>query len=973
MTTKKMACRLTVVALLVSQPLIGFALTLAYPKPNDGERLSDYLIRQKLTGHDFLFGMVLQTPATLTQQQTRHRLLRLALSDVPNELQIKGVDPKVRQRLVDFVSRNQPTGRVVLPSADARWLQVNPDRDPVLSSEDRLFLADRPETVGVLRSDGKICQVQHLADVEALDYVKACEEKPEVYIEGYLIQPDGRIEQIQVGAWNRAAQSLPAPGAWVWMPAIGDQWPKDFSWLLSRFLAAQGPFTEDMDSLAPTMKVKITKKLTNISKRSRDAVISAGDWGITGLLQTPTARLPKAGYASIGFSKVEPYTHLNVMLSPFDWLEFGFRYTDIGDALYGPQIAGNQSYKDKSIEAKFRLFEESRFIPQVAVGLRDIGGTGLFSGEYAVANKRFGDFDLSLGLGWSYLGARGNLKNPLGLIHDGFNTRPSGFTGFGGTFAFKNYFRGPTALFGGVQYHTPWDKWKLKIEYDGNDYQSEPFSKRRTVNSPINFAAVYSLGKGSFLTLGVERGNTAVLGLTFGSDYSKFDTPKVNDPRKTDLLSIAPVFEGNVFQANWEKINLQLYNQVGWRLLGADRRQNEIRLMMTDVGGEFLDQRIERANRILHAELPAEIDEFTYVLGQRGVELTEVTVKRKSWAARHLSYVPPEHGLQGSPHDLLAAYRMNALQLESEVHKPANYETRKTPKPLSNDEPIVRGGEPKVLWGTGISYSQMIGGPDGFVIYGVSAYAETEVRIRPDTWIFGGLNLNILDNYAGFVYDAPSLLPRVRTNIREYKTSSRVTMPVLQINHMRQFSDHWLGLAYAGYLEYSYAGVGGEVLYRPDASRWAMGLDVNKVQQRDFDQRWGLRDYKVDTGHATLYWDTGWNNVNAKISVGQYLAGDKGVTVDLSRRFNNGVEMGVFATKTNVSAQQFGEGSFDKGIYLTIPFDVLLTKSTGGSANFIWNPLTRDGGAKLKRSVPLFELTRLRDPAGWRSRSTLSQ
>ena len=43
------------------------------------------------------------------------------------------------------------------------------------------------------------------------------------------------------------------------------------------------------------------------------------------------------------------------------------------------------------------------------------------------------------------------------------------------------------------------------------------------------------------------------------------------------------------------------------------------------------------------------------------------------------------------------------------------------------------------------------------------------------------------------------------------------------------------------------------------------------------------------------------------------LAGDKGVTLDLSRRFKSGFTMGVFATKTNLSAEEFGEGSFDKG------------------------------------------------------------
>ena len=94
--------------------------------------------------------------------------------------------------------------------------------------------------------------------------------------------------------------------------------------------------------------------------------------------------------------------------------------------------------------------------------------------------------------------------------------------------------------------------------------------------------------------------------------------------------------------------------------------------------------------------------------------------------------------------------------------------------------------------------------------------------------------------------------------------------------------------------------------------------------------------------------------------MGRYLAGDFGATLDMSRVFRNGVTIGAFATKTNVSAAQFGEGSFDKGVYLSIPFDAMLTRSSNTIANFVWKPLTRDGGAMLGRANPLYSLTSVR-------------
>ena len=91
------------------------------------------------------------------------------------------------------------------------------------------------------------------------------------------------------------------------------------------------------------------------------------------------------------------------------------------------------------------------------------------------------------------------------------------------------------------------------------------------------------------------------------------------------------------------------------------------------------------------------------------------------------------------------------------------------------------------------------------------------------------------------------------------------------------------------------------------------------------------------------------------------MAGDTGATINLGRAFNNGVEIGAWVTKTNVSAAQFGEGSFDKGIYLNIPFDVMTTSRSSGAANLAYHPLLRDGGAQLNRGITLYNSTNLRD------------
>ena len=116
-----------------------------------------------------------------------------------------------------------------------------------------------------------------------------------------------------------------------------------------------------------------------------------------------------------------------------------------------------------------------------------------------------------------------------------------------------------------------------------------------------------------------------------------------------------------------------------------------------------------------------------------------------------------------------------------------------------------------------------------------------------------------------------------------------------------------------------FAGAGGEILWRPQGARWALGADVYHVWQRDFDRLLGLQHYHKTTGHISLYYDSPWYDLNFGLRAGQYLAGDRGITFQVTRRFSTGVEIGAFFTKTNVSAQQFGEGSFDKGIIIRIP------------------------------------------------------
>jgi hypothetical protein len=949
---------------------------------------------------------------------------------VVSSVKSTGIDTLVR------VIQNLPvTGRVLLPAKDPRWLETHQLLDPIISPQDTLKNPEKKNTVTVIQGDGRVCVIPFKRSVYAIHYTKLCSNTSSTPDWAWVIQADGVTQKVSLASWNAKTQNYPASGSWIWVPKqpkgfdqITQQLPwnlkgsekgyysEKFSEEFASFLATQGP--SDQVALSEFVKADRTfvedivfdLKLDQSEKyQPKDSVVIASDWGSIGLLQTPTTRMMPAGSALFSYSHTTPYTHYNFAIQPLPWLETAFRYSNDGNVAYG-DYAGTQSYVDKSIDLKVRLLQETALFPELAFGLRDMTGTGLFSGEYVVTNKRYGNFDFSAGLAWGYLGNRGNFKNPFSIIGSGFSSRPSVDVGSGGNFSFGTYFHGQTALIGGIQYQTPYPNLTLKMELDGNNYQREPFNSTLEQRSPINFGAVYRWNNAN-LTVGVERGNTAMISISIFDNLSKLAVPKVmeapaipvsyrqisppsnelvnelgsqivsvpnidpwqntlNDPssssKQSEIVIQSPLVANAKEVTTAKEMPLEnslniiktaedIRAQSGWRLVQIESKNKRWIVTLDEVNGVYLKERMNRVIAVLHRDAPSNITEFVVKYQQRQLPLIKQTYNRQAWMIRNISLLGPTKSKLAEA--VVSEYPSEMLEtLISQSSTPAELSSNK------NDESyLLNGPETKRLTGGfDIGYLQSIGGPDGY-LFALSALGTAELNLWEGAWIKGTTSLRLLDNFDKFTYDAPSNLPRVRTYIREYLTTSRLTLPVLQATQVAKVGDSHYFSAYGGMLEMMYGGIGGEWLYRPLNSPLAIGVDVNKVRQRDFDQRFNFLDYQVTTGHVTGYWQTGWEDVLAKVSYGQYLAGDRGYTVDVSKAFSNGVKMGAYFTRTNVSAEQFGEGSFDKGIYVSIPFDAFFTKFSNDTAMILWNPLIRDGGAKLNRMYPLYNVTNMRD------------
>lgn len=132
-------------------------------------------------------------------------------------------------------------------------------------------------------------------------------------------------------------------------------------------------------------------------------------------------------------------------------LQGSFRYGVI-DRFYGD----SGPLHDRSFDLSYRIADEGKYLPALAVGLRDFGGTGIYSSEYLVATKTLTPkLKVTGGLGWGRLGERNGFASPFSGISEDYTNRPDTGTGgisTTGQLDFGAWFKGDVALFGGVEW-----------------------------------------------------------------------------------------------------------------------------------------------------------------------------------------------------------------------------------------------------------------------------------------------------------------------------------------------------------------------------------------------------------------------------------------------------------------------------------------------------------------------------------------
>ncbi|MED5421146.1 MAG: YjbH domain-containing protein, partial [Pseudomonadota bacterium] len=204
-----------------------------------------------------------------------------------------------------------------------------------------------------------------------------------------------------------------------------------------------------------------------------DAFADTSDFGTSGLIKMPSARMAADGTLRATISRDELADNFNITFQALPRVQATFRYS-----IFDPDGLGSGSNppRDRSYGVKAQLLPETHWLPAVAVGMRDIVGTGVWQGEYLVASKAWNGLDATLGLGWGRLGSRSGFSNPLGLISDRFDERPGRRkTGgdYGGKSRYGSFFRGDAAIFGGLTYRFSNTPLTFVAEYESDQYDRE--------------------------------------------------------------------------------------------------------------------------------------------------------------------------------------------------------------------------------------------------------------------------------------------------------------------------------------------------------------------------------------------------------------------------------------------------------------------------------------------------------------------
>jgi hypothetical protein len=641
------------------------------------------------------------------------------------------------------------------------------------------------------------------------------------------------------------------------------------------------------------------------------------DLGGSGLVTIPSARLLPEGTMAPGVEAVGGlYVHTSLSATPLEWLEATLRQTwrPSPDPQFDLPI-------EAGLDLKLRLLTESRWRPALALALRDLTG-GRFSSEALVLSKRWYDWDFTLGLGWGRLGEAGQLGNPLGWLGGRFEReRPSETAPAGPGAWFTGDHLAPLA---GLAWQTPVPDLVFRLDTSGDRLERDRRENPALVPGiPLNLGLSWQPWPWLDLGAGWVQGRRALLRATLLLQPGQAGVPAVPPaalPAPSASVAVAPA---------------ELVAWVDPTLRGAE--------------GLPPAQVVGHAARELAAAAPPGVEQVTVIAASHGLEGVAVSLNRRDLA--------PARRQRSSAEELAQSARF-------------------TPGPAVSAAAIPSGGwvpppRERLRWFLTPRLEQSLFEWVSPLAYRAALDGGLEWQPRPGLVIGAGLRAELAHDLETLDASLLPLPPRpVRSDLVEFVTAAPLDPEHFHATWLAAPAPELTTRLSAGWFEEMYGGLGGELLYRPWQGRWAAGLEIDRVWKRYPGNTLVLRaDSPMSTGHVSLYYDSESADVTTALHVGRYLGGDWGATLELTRRFDNGVRLGAELTGTGGIADGWDwlpgwreRSRFTFGLTLSVPLGGLALVPDATRLEVVTKPLGRDGGQRLEMPLRLHALT---EPASY--------
>jgi membrane-associated phospholipid phosphatase len=649
--------------------------------------------------------------------------------------------------------------------------------------------------------------------------------------------------------------------------------------------------------------------------------------GQTGLLSMPDARMAPDGTWRTGMSYLKPYQAIWSSLTIMPFLEGSFRYTRI---MYVPGFPGNADYgdfKDKEFDLKLRVLPERGWWPQVAVGIQDFEGTGVFSAAYAAASKRFGEFDLTLGVGNKRIdGAFGGVRwSPASLPHwslvaevDAYNYKQDHGSQLSGSAAYKK----SAAV--GVEYRTDW--WGAKA-----------------------FAAHGEAGLNAWVSVPLQ---------------AKEFIPKIDEPPAYTKINPRPTEEQwQADPAHRRRLERALHAQ-DFRDVRVRYDNGRLEATLANTRIASMPRAVGRAARTLLSFAPLQVRELrvTYV---------QASLPFATYSFIHVPALQRYFNGMATRRDMAQTVAIEYAQPQQDQEEADRAENEAKDRDLALaafEEPLgedivarrdrdasqllvwrreFAGGEARLRPGV----SGFFNDPSGAFKVELAALGSYDRAFRGGRLVNLEAKLTLYEDVSDVTQPSNSLLPHVRSDIAEYKRGGDVKLLRALAHQYWHPAQRVYARASAGIYEEMYAGAGGQALYLAKDGGWSADLAVDALRQRDFKGWFGYRDYDTVTAIASLNYRMA-QGVTGTLRAGRFLAKDEGMRVELKRRFASGFEVGAWYTVTNgndiTSPGTLESPYHDKGIFMQMALNTMLTRDTRATANFSLAPWTRDVGQMVQ-------------------------